>query len=64
MRLLLIAPNMLRRTTHTYSARRTIYAGTCDHPVKTEQRQRRAANAAFNFVTGHWQHRVVQAVPA
>jgi hypothetical protein len=36
------------------------YAGTSFHPIRTELRQNRAANAARNFYTGHWQHRTVK----
>lgn len=37
------------------------YPGTSPHPIRTELRQNRAANAARNFYTGHWQHRTVDA---
>lgn len=38
------------------------YHGTESHPIKDALRQRRADNAARNFATGHWQHRVIDAV--
>jgi hypothetical protein len=37
------------------------YAGTSFHPIRTELRANRAANAARNFATGHWQYRTVDA---
>lgn len=34
------------------------------HPIRTALRERRRWNIGRKFATGHWRHRVIDAVPA